>query len=66
MKITTVSSTNPSVFDRKINLLLEEGWSLHGNPTVQTVPRLNTWDGKPYSIPETTYSQVLKKEDEPS
>jgi len=63
MRITTVSETNPSVFDRKVNQLLKEGWELHGPPSVQTVPRHNTWDGRPYSIPETTYTQVFKQTD---
>lgn len=62
MKITTVSEHNPSVFDKKVNQLLQEGWELHGNPTTQTVAEQHQWDGgdiNSHSV--TTYTQVLKR-----
>lgn len=61
MKIITISEQHPLDFDNKVNKLLKNGWELHGTSTVQTVSRHDTWNGKPYSIPETTYTQVLKR-----
>lgn len=59
MRITTVQESNSNDFDKKVNALMKLGWKLHGNPSVQTVAELNTWDGKSYSIAKTIFAQVM-------
>lgn len=67
MRITTVSEHDSKTFDAKVNQLLKQGWELHGPPTTQTVAEQHQWDGGDInSISVTTFTQVLKSNQDPS
>lgn len=63
MKIKTITTDGRTTFDEQINALLSEGWELHGTPFVIRTAHQDTWGGRQRSWSETTYSQVLKKEE---
>lgn len=60
MSITVIKEFEPEKFSRTINKLLSEGWELFGEPKIETVVELNTWDGTQYSRSHTVYHQILK------
>ena len=62
MKIQTVSTSYPDLFEKEVNCLLEQGWELHGDPQITTVAIQNEWDGRLGGYSKTTYVQILKKQ----
>ena len=62
MKITVVNSHDAEKFAKQVNKHLAEGWTLFGEPKIETVVQQHTWEDKPYSVSHTVYNQVLKFE----
>ncbi len=62
MKIFTIQAKDAESFTQKVNLSIQNGWSLYGEPHICTVAEASTWDGSPYSRSVTTFIQIVKKD----
>ena len=62
MRLKVITSNSSKDFEDDSNKLLNEGWELHGYPSIITTSHQDMWDGRLRSWSKTTYSQAFKKD----
>ncbi len=60
-EIKVVQSESGKQFEEKVNSLLKQGFTLHGEPQYRKVSCQDSWAGRQRSWTEQSYVQVLKR-----